>query len=180
MEIILLDDKELVGRTLRGDSTSYEALFERHRGALHTMLRRRTFGDKELSDDILQEAFIKAFLNLDKYDPKYSFEVWIKTIAKNLLCDHQRRAENRPKQNTENLEVVANTLTPEEYFMSKETRARVARALDSLSDNYRTIIEMRYFQDLSYELISEKLGMPMGTVKTQIYRARKAFIEVLE
>ncbi len=180
MEIILLDDAELVERTLKGDSASYEALFERHRGTLLSMLHKRTYGNKELSDDILQEAFIKAFLNLDKYDAKYSFAVWIKTIARNLLCDHQRRAENRPKQNTENLEVIANTPTPEEYFVSKETGRRVAAALEALSDNYKTIIEMRYFQDLSYELISEKLNMPIGTVKTQIFRARKAFIKVLE
>ncbi|MFI3299029.1 MAG: sigma-70 family RNA polymerase sigma factor [Rikenellaceae bacterium] len=179
MEVILLEDSELVERSLSGESACYEALFERHRGSLFAMLLKRSDGDRELSGDILQEAFIKAYVNLEKFDPKYSFAQWIKTIAKNLLMDHQRRVENRPKQNTENLEVIAPTPNPEEYFMGKEDKKRVARALDSLPEPYKTIIEMRFFRDLSYEEISEKLSIPMGTVKTQIYRARKLFIQLL-
>lgn len=176
MEIIT--DGQLVERTLLGDDASFEILFERYSEGLLGWLRSRT-SDLALSDDILQEAFVKAFLNLEKFDAKYSFAAWIRKIAQNLLIDHSRRAENRPKESASNLEVASETPNPEESFMGVEDNERLSCALNKLTPAYRKIIELRFFRDMSYEQISEKLSLPMGTVKTQVHRARKAFIDIL-
>ncbi len=177
MEIV--EDKELVRLTLEGDNNSFEILFERYRDAILSMLRSRS-GDSALSDDLLQEAFIKAFLNLEKFDSSYAFGGWIMRIAQNLLIDHGRRVENRPKENALDLDVASESPNPEERFMGVEANERLDSALKRLSKSYRRIIELRFWKDMSYEQISEELGLPMGTVKTQVHRARRAFIDILE
>ncbi len=178
MEVERLKDSELVERTLGGCAQSYEALFERYRDSLLVMLRLYN-SDCDLCDDIVQEAFIKAYLNLDRYNPDYNFGGWIVKIARNLLIDYTRRVENRAKESTEEIDIASREPNPEERFMRSEDSSRITRALDRLPDGYRQIIELRFRRDMSYEQISVELGMPMGTVKTQIFRARRAFIEIL-
>ncbi len=178
MKVVLLEDKELVKRALAGDSASYEALFERHRSSVLGILQSRC-GDEALSEDILQEAFIKAYLNLEKYNPKYSFGGWLMTIAQNLFIDYTRKIENQPKQGEVELRSISSGPNPEEHFMVAEDNRRLNEALESLTPAYRTIIEMRFWRDLSYEQIADELNLPIGTVKTQIFRARRAFIEKL-
>ncbi len=176
MEVI--SDKQLVECTLSGNKESFEMLFERYRDAILLMLHQRS-RDVALCDDILQEAFIKAYLNLEKFDSSYNFGGWITRIAKNLLIDHGRRVENRPKEDSCTIEILSQAMNPEEKFMSVEANKRLNDALSSLTPSYRKIIEMRFWRDMSYEQISEELNLPMGTVKTQVHRARRAFIDIL-
>lgn len=178
MKAVLLDDNDLVQKALQGDSTSYEALFERHRGAVLGVLNSRC-KDDALSEDLVQEAFIKAYLNLDKFDSKYSFGGWIVRIAQNLFIDYTRKSKNKPMQGSDELMQIPSGLNPEQSFISKEDNRRLDEALANLTPAYRQIIELRFWQDLTYEQIAEKLKLPIGTVKTQIYRARKSFIEQL-
>lgn len=176
MEVI--DDKELVQRTLDGDCHSFDVLFERHRVGILAMLCSRS-GDGQLSEDILQEAFIKAFLGLKKFNAEYEFGAWIMRIAQNLLIDYNRRVENRPQESAVPVDVVSNSPNPEESFMGVQNSQHISDTLQKLNPSYREMIELRFFKDMSYEEISNKLGLPMGTVKTQIHRARRAFIEIL-
>ncbi len=177
MEII--EDKELVRLTLEGDNSSFEVLFERYRDSILSMLRMRC-GDNALADDLLQEAFIKAFLNLEKFDSSFAFGGWIMRIAQNLLIDYGRRVENRPKESAVDLDMPSESPNPEECFMGVEDNDRLNSALKRLNEPYRKIIELRFWRDMSYEQISEMLGLPMGTVKTQVFRARRAFIDNLD
>lgn len=185
MEIVLLDDRELVRRSLSGDSVAYEALFERHRSSLHAMLASRCSGtsiSKVAScDDILQEAFVKAYLNLEKYDPQYTFAQWIFTIARNLFIDYTRRhVALEPYSNeNESADGACSAPNPEEQVIAKQDNRRLHAALERLTPSYQAIVELRFWCDMSYEQISERLSIPLGTVKTQIHRARRAFIREL-
>lgn len=178
MEIILQSDTELVNRTLHGESVAYEALFERYRSSILSMLLARCH-DEALCDDLLQEAFIKAYLNLEKFNPAYSFAGWIMTIARNLFIDYTRRRGEAHNSVECTDSQVCTSPNPEQCYIDKEDNRRIRIALERLPAPYRTIIEMRFWRDMTYEQISEELGIPMGTVKTQIHRARRAFICIL-
>lgn len=178
MKSVLLEDNQLVSQTLGGNSASYEALFERHRNSVLSVVHSRC-GDGALSEDIVQEAFIKAYLNLNKFNPKYSFAGWLMTIAQNLFIDYTRKIENQPKDNESQIVAICPAPTPEENFIVGEDNRRLNEALNSLTPAYKTVIEMRFYQDMSYDEIAQKLGLPIGTIKTQIHRARRAFIERL-
>lgn len=184
MEIVLLGDSELVERALCGDSSAYEALFERHRSSLRAMLQSRCSGDDAVLadsyDDILQEAFVKAYLNLEKFDPKYSFAQWIFGIARNLFIDYTRRNSHIEKCSlSADIGGVCSAPNPEEQVIAAQYNRRLREAFERLSPAYRVIVELRFWCDMSYEQISEKLQLPLGTVKTQIHRARQAFIREL-
>ncbi len=174
-----IDDKELIRKTLNGDSKAYGTLFERHKGYMLVMLKSRS-NDTELCSDIVQEAFIKAYQNLGSYNEQYSFGAWITRIAQNLLIDHNRKEQVRPRQSTEKVDIPSLSPTPEESLMGYESNKKLYSVLGELSEQYRKIIELRFWRDMSYEQIGIELSLPIGTVKTQIHRARKTFIELLK
>lgn len=173
-------DQELVARALVGDGTAWEVLFERHRASVRSLLNCRNAG---VADDILQEAFIKAYLNLDKYNPDFSFVGWLWVIARNLLIDHTRRApkidEWQGLEGSAVNSVASSALNPEEQAICAQNRRHLEAALDSLERSYKEVLVLRFWHDLPYEAISERLQIPLGTVKTRIHRARAALIALL-
>ncbi len=175
-DIITRSDSELVRLTIGGCGSSYAVLFSRYSEGLMQMLLSRC-SNRDLCDDILQEAFIRAFLKLPRYSSSFSFGGWLTVIAQRLLIDHRRRVENRPKDSFDTIDPVWDGSDPEERFMQAELWEGMLAILDGMSDDYRRMIEMRYMRDMSYQAISEELGIPLGTVKTQIFRARREFMD---
>lgn len=174
-----MTDLELVARALSGDGESYGVLFDRYRAPVRAMLRCRTASQ---CDDILQETFIKAYLNLDKYNPLYTFPGWLFTIARNLYIDHSRKASVKDVVFAVDplyAPIVSLDANPEEQAIQNQNRRNLDEALEKLSPSYREVLYLRFWCDLSYEAISDKLSMPLGTVKTQIHRARQALITLL-
>lgn len=173
-------DQELVAQVLGGDVAAWEILFDRHQASIRSLLNCRNAG---VADDILQEAFIKAYLNLDKYNPNYSFVGWLWVIARNLLIDHTRRAPKIDEwvglEGSAVAGVASSALNPEEQAISAQNRRNLERALDSLDVCYKEVLVLRFWHDLPYEAIAERLQIPLGTVKTRIHRARAALIALL-
>ena len=154
-----------------GDSTAFDTLFARHSDSIYAMLLKYT-GNSNDVNDLMQEAFMKAFLKIGLYDPKYDFGAWIYTIARNTLVDHLRRRADDVAIDERFRAPAATTPTPEESVIISQTRAHFEASLDELSVEYRRIIEMRFLEEYSYEEIAEKLGRPLNTIKTQIRRAK--------
>jgi RNA polymerase sigma-70 factor (ECF subfamily) len=173
---IVATDSELVDMAHKGDSTAFEYLFNRYNDALHQLYLQRTGGNGEDTDDLIQEIFVKAFLNLASYNKTYTFGQWIYTIARNTFIDYVRkRRDNLSIDNTRGEYIpppIASTLNPEEDIISHEQRTQLEDYMAKMSPKYRELIELRFFKDLSYEEIAERLSLPLGTVKTQIHRAR--------
>lgn len=163
-----------------GDREAFERLFDCHRKVVMSMLTRLT-GNKYDAGDLMQETFIKAFLNMSKYDSRYRFSQWIVTIARNTFIDHCRHRDTRDDTvaidpaRTGDLAVD----NPEEKIIIDEQRREIEHNIDALSCNYKKIIEMRYYQGLSYEEIAEELSIPVGTVKTRLYRAKERLNELI-
>ena len=173
---IIATDSELVAMVLTGDGKAFEHLFNRYGGSLHQLYLQRTGGNTDDTNDLIQEIFVKAFLNLSSYDSRYAFGQWIYTIAKNTFIDYVRkRRDDLSIDNTRGEYIrqpMAQTPNPEEDIIHSQQRSQLEQYLDMMTPKYRKLIELRFFKDLSYEEIAEQLCLPLGTVKTQIHRAR--------
>ena len=171
------------------DQSAYASLMERYRDSIyHTMLKMvRNHDDAE---DLTIEAFGKAFRKLASYTPSYAFSTWLFKIATNNCIDFIRKqrlktlsidepiSEDGDKDFSNNLK--ATSLDPEERYIRNQRRKIMRELMDRLNEKYRIMIELRYFEELSYQEISDKLDLPIGTVKAQLFRAKELLMEILK
>ncbi len=175
-DYIVADDAQLVDWVLAGDNSAFEYLFNRYAESIRRLYLQRV-GNISDVDDLLQETFIKVFINLTRYDRTYTFGQWLYTIARNTFIDFVRKRHEDlsidalPSHST--VTPASTVPTPEESVISLQQRVRIEHHLDRMTPRYRELIEFRYFREYSYEEIAEKLSLPLGTVKTQIHRARE-------
>lgn len=173
----------------QGDQRAYANLMQLYRTPLYLMLLKMTNSPTE-ADDLTIETFGKAFCSLHLYSPTHAFSTWLFSIASNNCIDHirRRRMQTVPlsdistRSDGDNYEypLPADAPTPEEEVMTAQ-RARLLRSLVAqLKPQYRRIVEMRYFEELSYEEIAEQLSLPMGTVKVQLMRARNLLASIMQ
>lgn len=182
------EDLELVERARSGDQRAYTDLMERYRDTINYMLLKMVH-NRDDADDLTIEAFGKAFMNLRKYTPDFAFSTWLFKIAVNNAIDHIRKKRlhtlSIDDENDESTRIAFSNIRtsapdPEEKFI-RDQRAWVIRTiLDELNPKYRKLVELRYFDELSYEEIADKLQMPLGTVKAQLFRARNLLSDILE
>jgi RNA polymerase sigma factor (sigma-70 family) len=182
-------DYELVQKAKNGDQNAYAELMDRYRDSIYFMLLKMV-QNKDDSDDLTIEAFGKAFNRLDLYTPNFAFSTWLFKIASNNAIDFIRRK----KKNTISIDqavggedgdemymdLKSDALTPEELSIREQKMKIMRNVVQRLKPRYRQLVEMRYFEQLSYEEISEKLELPLGTVKAQLFRARDLLFEILK
>jgi len=174
------NDFKLVGKAREGDQKAYADLMHRYKDSIYFMALKMV-NNKEDAMDLTVETFAKAFEKLDKYQPEYAFSTWLFRVATNNCIDFIRKkklnttsinsmvdedGDDRP------LQIKSDTLNPEEVSMKREQTQLLKLLIDSLPPRYRNLIVLRYFDELSYEEISEQLDLPLGTVKAQLFRAR--------
>lgn len=177
-DYIVAEDRELVRLVLEGDDAAFEYLFDRYREAIHRLLRQRLNGAHD-ADDLLQETFVKVYVNLHRYDPAYTFGQWVYTIARNTLIDFVRKRQEDLPIDERFAAPASSAPTPEESVINLQQRNQIERSIERLPLRYRTLIRMRFFDEYSYEEIAAKLSLPLGTVKTQIHRARERMCRLI-
>ena len=179
----IYDDCTLAKMVTEGNSAAFDTLFARHSDAIYAMLLKFT-GNSDDVDDLIQEAFMKAYLKIGLYDPKYDFGAWIYTIARNTFVDFSRSRKSNAL-NPQNLSPeIDNTAqssspTPEDYIINAQQRAQIERYISMLPEDYRQLFELRFLDEYSYEEIAEKLDMKLGTVKTRIFRVRNMMCRLI-
>lgn len=181
-----MDDRTLVRLVVEGDSRAFEPLFMRHKDIIYAMLVKRSCNTDDV-DDMLQEAFMKAFVNIDRYNPDYDFGAWICAIAKNTFVDfnHSRRSKalnpdnNLPLDSRHTKTAQATAPTPEESIINAQQRAQIERYIATLPEDYRRLFIMRFVEEYTYEEIAETLQMKLGTVKTRIFRVRAMMCKLI-
>ena len=138
----------------------------------------------EYNEDLEQEVYIRTYKNLNKYIEQNKFTQWICTIAANLCRDYLRSSYFKNKQITDLNEDAINNLsyksTPETQYSTKERQKIILKAVNSLPKKMKEIVVLYEFEDYSYEKISSKLNIPIGTVKSRMNSARKILAEKLE
>jgi RNA polymerase sigma factor (sigma-70 family) len=183
-------DFKLVRKALEdGDQKAYAELMGRYRDSVYFMLLKMV-NNKDDAEDLTIEAFGKAFKRLHQYTPNFAFSTWLFRIATNNCIDFIRRKRkntfsiDQPFEDDEGGEMTmdlrSDALDPEQNVMKKQKVMMLRELVDKLKPRYRTLIEMRYFQELSYEEIAEQLELPLGTVKAQLFRAREFLYNVLK
>lgn len=184
-------DQEIVVLARAGQEAAYRELIRRYERPLFSLLYRMV-RDRELAEDLAQEAFIKALNAIESYRPEYKFSSWIFKIANNAAIDHLRRREldtlsleGSPHAETpEAVEATALQIgdrqeSPLEAVEARELGGQIEQAIAQLRPEYRSCILLRHVEGRAYEEIAEILGLPLGTVKTYIHRARNELRQVL-
>ncbi len=178
-EYIIADDAKLVTLVLEeGDHTAFEYLTSRYRESIYRLMLART-GSQQDADDLLQETLIKVYIKLQRYDMKYTFGQWIYTIARNTLIDMKRKRHEDFSLDDRFSLSESEAPSPEQRVIDNQNRSHIEASIARLSQTHRQLFTMRFFDEYSYEEIAEKLNMPLGTVKTNIFRARVKMCEFL-
>ena len=168
------DDAVWVARCLNGDPTAFETLVRRYQQVLFAVALRLT-GNAEDARDVTQNAFVRAYLKLDTYDPSRKFFSWLYRIAVNEGLNARRdRRQHEP------LEETFEAKAGRDPVERGETSGQVQAALMALTREYREVIVMRYFGELSYDEIAEVIGIPEKTVKSRLFSARQRLGEILK
>lgn len=174
-------ERELIAAALDGDQRAYRDLFEAHRNSIYHIITKIVHNQEEVRD-LVQETFIKAFSSLSSYRSEYRFSTWLYKIAANSSIDYLRKKKlnsfsiDRPiatRDGEVEIELPDNSYNPETDYREKIRRNSIQDAIDSLPDKYRVVIVMRHQEDRPYEEIASRLGIPVGTVKARIFRARE-------
>ncbi len=172
-----------------GDQKAYAELMSRYKDSIYFMLLKMV-NNRDDADDLTIEAFGKAFRNLKQYTPDYAFSTWLFKIATNNCIDFIRKKRKMTVSldkgfDTEDggemtLEVRSNQPDPEEHMMKKQNVIMMRDVVERLKPRYRRLVELRYFQERSYEEISDELKLPLGTVKAQLFRAREFLYQIMK
>ena len=174
-----LDDRTLVGRILGGDRDRFTELVKRYEKRIVNYVYRITHRYEE-AHDLAQEIFVKVYLALDRYDPKYQFSTWLFRIAQNAAIDALRKKSlhevplARPSDDAEpkEREFADGGVSPYRALKNKHLSAAIEKAVENLPPDYRELIQLRHFAELSYEEIATMKTLPLGTVKNKLFRAR--------
>jgi len=162
------EDAAAVTRCLSGDTAAFEILVTRYQGVLGTVAYRM-LGNRDDARDATQAAFVKAYERLDTYDPSFRFFSWIYRILTNE-CLNALRARRPEEPVTPDLALAS---APVDGLEAGQRRAAVQSALQALSREYREVVVLRHFADLSYDEMAAALGIPAKTVKSRLYSARQ-------
>ena len=175
------NDTELITQALGGSQEAFRSLAKRHRPSVYHIVCKIVH-DEETANDLVQETFMKAFASLASYRPEYRFSTWLYKIAANCSIDHLRKKRIQALSLDRHLDdgndgrqfdIADYSYHPERDLERKEQRFSIEEAIASLPDKYREVIVYRHKDDKSYEEIADLLGIPIGTVKARIFRARE-------
>jgi RNA polymerase sigma-70 factor (ECF subfamily) len=173
-----------------GNQRAYAELLKNYKDSLYALMLKMADNHYD-AEDLTIEAFGKAFRNLSQYTSEYAFSTWLFKIASNNCADFLRKKklvffeidkEHRVFDKNENFffELNDNGPTPEERFFDKEKVSEVRKLVNMLKPKYRKLVELRYFEELSYEEITKQLNLPMGTVKAMLFRAKYMLQKITE
>ncbi len=158
------------------EDEAWRELIGRHRPRLFSLAYRFT-GDYGEADELVHEIIVRVFRQLHRFDPRAHFAVWLSSVARNHCIDRYR-VRVRERQRSVLSEIALENFvgsprfSPDRLYQRREARDNLRRALERLSPKLREVVEMRFFEELSYDVICTRLGVPEGTVKSRIHRGR--------
>ncbi len=186
-----LEDRELAAMAAHGREAAFRELLTRYERPVFSLVYRMV-RDRELAEDLAQEAFVRAFNAIGSYKPSYKFSNWILKIANNHTIDHLRKrrldtvsihgsphATTSDEVSQTSVVVESRDENPHEYVEHKELGSQIESAIGELREEYRTAILLRHVEGHAYEEIADIMDVPLGTVKTYLHRARAELREHL-
>ncbi|RDI37516.1 RNA polymerase sigma factor SigW [Falsibacillus pallidus] len=171
-----------IKQVIKGDQNAFSEIVELYKDKVYQVCYR-ILGNRHEAEDIAQEAFIRAYINIESFNQSRKFSTWLYRIATNLCIDRIRKKKpdyylDAEVSGTDGLtmysQVAADVALPEEKLEKMELRDNVHKEILKLPQKYRTVIVLKYIEELSLNEISEILDLPLGTVKTRMHRGREA------
>ncbi|MEO6166142.1 MAG: sigma-70 family RNA polymerase sigma factor [Chitinophagales bacterium] len=182
------EDIELVQQALGGDQKAYARLMTRYKDSIYFLLLKMVHNEDD-ANDLTIEAFGKAFSNLAKYTPDFAFSTWLYKIALNNCIDFIRKKKvetlslfevsDNDQGESFRIDVQSSAPDPEESYIRKQRNKLLREVIEKINPKYRLLIELRYYDELSYEEIAEETNLPLGTVKAQLFRAKGLLYQIL-
>jgi RNA polymerase sigma-70 factor, ECF subfamily len=179
---LISDDRHLVARAQQGDMVAFEALVIRYERYVYN-LALRVVTDPDEAEDLAQLAFLKAWNGLPRFRGHAKFSTWLYRIVTNLCYNRLPRLKRELLMlvpDEEALSLPDERQAVEPGIISGELRRHLHQAIQALPSSYRLLISLRHLQEMSYEEIAQVTGMPLGTVKTGIFRARRQLRQAME
>jgi RNA polymerase sigma-70 factor (ECF subfamily) len=179
-------DLEIIELALKGDEKAYAELLDRYQDSIYFLLLKK-IGNENDAEDLMMETFGKAFNNLSQYTPVYAFSTWLFRIAMNNCIDFVRKRKIRPQSydsgvdfhDPDNVNFTSSNLSPEDLVIKEQKAVELRNMIHTLKPRYARLIDLRYYQELSYEEIADVMQLPLGTVKAQLFRARELLAPLL-
>lgn len=180
--------KKRIKQVIKGDQDAFGEIVEIYKNSVF-QLCYRMLGNRHEAEDIAQEAFLRAYVNIKSFNQDLKFSTWLFRIATNLCIDRIRKKKpdyylDAEVAGTEGLtmysQIPSDTPLPEKELESLELQETVQKEILKLPEKYRSAILLKYIEDLSLNEISEILDLPLGTVKTRIHRGREALRQQLK
>lgn len=170
-------DEDLARMVQQGDQEAFAELVRRYEKQIFS-LAYRLIGDYDEAADLAQEAFLRIYQMIHRYDPEKKFFSWMYRVAQNTCLNARERRPNNvvPVERAEEYfgdTAAGEAAEPEKDYLNREIRRNIDRAISELPDNYRDIIYLRYIEDLSYQQIADALSLPVSTIETRLFRGRK-------
>nr|WP_275984042.1 RNA polymerase sigma factor SigW [Paenibacillus hamazuiensis] len=181
-------DTRLAKLARNGDRGAFAQLVDLYQDKIYH-LAYRMMGNAQEAEDVVQETFLRVYSNLERYDETQKFSTWIYRIATNLCIDRLRKRRTTYSLDAEMPEgegsdwyslMPSNEDTPEKQVIVSETQQQIRESIDTLPEKYKSIVILRYLQDMSLQEISEVLTMPITTIKTRLHRGREFLRKKLE
>lgn len=181
-------ESRLVNLVLKGDQRAFAELVELYKDKIFH-LTYRMLNNRHEAEDMVQETFLRVYRNLEKYDHNQKFSTWIYRIATNLCIDRLRRrkptysldAELNDQEGSDGYAMLpSDERTPEGETLLLETQTIIRDAIATLPPKYKTVMVLRYLQDMSLQEISEVVDLPVTTIKTRVHRGREYLRKKLE
>jgi len=183
------EDRKLVDAAKAGDKKAYDGLMRKYRKSVY-YLALKMVNHAEDAEDITQEAFTKAFSSLESFDARFAFSTWLFRIATNCSIDFLRRQKMRTlslhttihhEDGAEHvMEIRDHGLVPDEVYFKQQRKEYMQMAVSQLPERYQSLVQLRYFQEMSYEEVAAQMQIPIGTVKAQLHRARELLNDALK
>lgn len=180
-----MEIKSLLEKAKNGDQVAFTSLLDYYWNEVYGFMLKRTENETD-AEDITIETFAKAFDKLNSYNPEYQFNTWLIAIAKNVHIDLLRKKKSSLFVDLNNEEdsiaynIADTTPSAEDKIIIEQNLSRLLLFIKELKPHYQEVIQLRYFQEMSYQEISEHLNEPLSNVKVKLLRAKKLLSEIIE
>ncbi len=178
-----MEIKDIIKNAKKNDQAAFNALLDFYWNDVYGFQLKRTENEND-AEDITIQTFSKAFDKIDTYNEDYEFKTWLITISKNIHIDLLRKRKSSiQKSNHSNNEdfhnIIDESPSPEDKLITEQNLAKLLRDIKKLKPHYQEVINLRYFQELTYKEISEELNEPINNVKVKLLRAKKLLAEII-
>ncbi|UPT70297.1 MAG: sigma-70 family RNA polymerase sigma factor [Flavobacterium sp. JAD_PAG50586_2] len=180
-----IGNKSIHRESKKGDQVAFTYLLDHYWNEVYGFMLKRTENETD-SEDITIETFSKAFDKIASYNPEFQFNTWLIAIAKNVHIDMLRKkkstvfVEITDEEDQQAYNVADTTPSVEDALITEQNLSRLLQFIKELKPHYQEVIQLRYFQEMSYQEIAEQLGEPLSNVKIKLLRAKKLLAEIIE